>query len=169
MKWYDPWVCFESRVLNSLSQNHNLECFSSISLHKRFICEESFYDFSQFRFDGKGGMFISKHKYDFLIFFKPHEIYDEEVVCIFFTLTIEGQVSLWYHTSRTYSIHSFFQFLNKVHQAFDRYGYQDVYDRSDQFRMKYSEYLENFLDQFLHFWYEFLTKYFNYKLITENF
>lgn len=75
---------------------------------------EQFDDLSQFRFDGNGGTVIAKHISNFLVFCKCHEIDDGDVVCILFTLTLEGQVEKWWHTLQTTSIHSFDQFLKPL-------------------------------------------------------
>lgn len=54
------------------------------------------------------------------------------------------------------SNHSFDQFLNEIHQAFNMYDYKfDACNRIDLLRMKSGEYVENFLNPFLHLCYEF--------------
>lgn len=124
---------------------------------------------SKFRFDGEGGTFIAKYISPFLGLYKPQEIYDEDGVCILVTLTLEGLVKKWVHTFPIASIHSFDRFLKDIHQEFDKYDYEYVCDSIDPLKMKYNESIEDFINWFLHFCYEFHVEYFNYNFISERF
>lgn len=124
---------------------------------------------SQFRFDFDGFTFITTHISHFPGFFKSDEIDDENVVCILFALTLEGQVKKSCQTLSSTSIHSFNKFLKELHQSFDMYDYQDVCNRIDPLRMKYGESLDYFLNQFSHLCCEFIEGVIDSDFINEKF
>ena len=129
--------------------------FSNLSPGKISISTKSFHVLSQFKFNGEGDTFLSKHTNDFLRFCKSHEINDEDNVFILFTLILEGWVNWWCHTLPYAFIHYFDQFINEIHQDFDGYDYQDVYKRINHLKMEPNESIEDFSNIFLHLCCEF--------------
>ena len=100
-----------------------LGCFSNRSIHKILILDEPLYDLSQLKFDGEGDTSITEHIFLLFKFCESYEIDCQDVACVLLFLTLEGCVNeLWYTLSLA-SVHLFEQFLNELHQAFDRYDY----------------------------------------------
>lgn len=138
-----------------LSQIIILKCFSNLSPGKLLISEKQIYDLSQFKFDGEGSTLITKHISYFVGLCKYHETSEEYVVGVLFTLTLKGHFNQWHHALPFSSIHSFDQFLEGFHQAFDRYDYRCVLKNINQLRMYPNESIEDFSNRFLHLCYEF--------------
>lgn len=132
-----------------------LGCFPNLSPGEISIPNESLYDFSTLNIDGEGDMSFAKHASLFLKFFEYYEIDYEDVACIFFFLTLDGQASQWRHTLPPTSIHSLNHLIEEIYLAFDRYDYRDVYKRIDQLRMDPDESVEDFSNRFLNLCYEF--------------
>lgn len=153
------WVYLNLSYLKALSQITIPECFSNLSHGKISICMEIIHVLSQFMFDGEGGTNVSKHINDFIRFCKYHEIYDKDIACMLFTLTLEGHVNWWCHTLPSASIHSFQQFHKELHQCFDRYDYQYVYKKMNHLRMEPNESVGDFSDRFIHLCYGFPEEY----------
>lgn len=131
---------------------------------------EFFHNLCQFKFDGKGELIVLGHFFRFIqFFFLSNGIHCKYVQSRLFILKVECRVEKWCHTLPNASIHSFDQLVKELHEAFEKYDYQDVCDRINQIRMKYGEYLEDFLNRFLHLCYEFPGEYFDYNFISERF
>lgn len=106
-------------------------CFSNRTNGKIFIPNEPLYDLSNPKFDGEGDTSIIRYASIFLKFFRNYEIDCENVSCVIFYLTLEGQVNQWCHTLPLTSVHSFENFNNEIHLALDNYDYWDVLKRMD--------------------------------------
>jgi len=129
-------------------------CFSSLcSPSQLLISGEPLDDLSQLKFYGEDGTSITEHISNFLKFY---EIDDENISCVLFFLTLEGRVNRLCHTLPLASIHSFDQFFEEIHQAFDRYDYRDVSNKINQLRMNPNESIDDFYKRFLYLCYEFL-------------
>jgi len=68
-----------------LSQIIIKERFSNLPPGKLSISTKIVHSLSQFKFNGKGGMFLSRHINDFLVFCKYLEIDEKYGMCILFT------------------------------------------------------------------------------------
>lgn len=124
---------------------------------------------SKLKFDGKGGTTISDDTPQFLKFYDFYEVNYEDVSCKLFNLTLKGRVKKWCHSLPCDFIHSLEQLFKELHQAFDRYDYQNVYKRISQLTMRPNESLDDFMDRFLHLFYEFSKEYVDWDFMNENF
>lgn len=86
-----------------------------------WIPDKSLHVLSHVKFDGEGDTSIVEHASIFLKFSEYYEIDYEDVACIIFFLTLEGQISWWCHTRPPTSIHSLEQIIKELHFKFDKY------------------------------------------------
>jgi len=91
------------------------EIFLNLPPGKLSISSKIVHVLSHFRFDSEGGTILSKNINDFLVFYKSLEVNNEYVMCILFTLTLDGHVNQWCHSLPSTSVHSFCQFLKELH------------------------------------------------------
>lgn len=57
----------------------------------------------------------------------------------------------------------------ELNQTFDKYDFHNVYERIGQLEMEFSEFVEDFMHQFLHLFYEFLKGDIDSDFMMENF
>ena len=130
-------------------------CFSNLPPGKIAILAKLVHALSQFKFNGEGGTFLSRHINYFLGFRKNLQIDDEYFMCLLFNLTLKGHVNNWFHTLPSSTIHSLHHFTKDFHQAFDWYDNRDIHKRINQLIMELDESIHGFSNIFLHLFYEF--------------
>lgn len=131
-----------------------LGCLSHFPLNQISLPDELLDHLSLLKFDGEERMFITKHIFDFLHLCKSHESDSEEIVCVIFFFTLKGHANWWCHALPPAFVHSLLTLLKELHQAFDKYNHQDVYERISYLRMKPGESVEEFATHFLHLCHE---------------
>ena len=120
------------------------------------------YHLSQLKFDGENGVSITQHLLDLCDFGECYEIDNEGLICLLFSLTLEGHAKQWCCTLPEASIHSFEQLASELQQAFHRYIFQNVFIKLNGIRMEPQEPLDEFSIIFVHYCFEFPEKDFDW-------
>lgn len=103
---------------------------------------------SRLKFDGEGKVSASDHLLNFLNKCVKHNITDLNLTCRLFVLTFRGRIERWLETFPSYSIYTWFEFIDHFLNDFEIYDYDKLCYELQAIQIKKNELFERALMRF---------------------